>query len=554
MRTFLHTILSCAFVAAAVAASAQTACKVATPGAAGNAAAAAFANSDYEAALAAYQQVLASHPDDDAALAGVVRSQIALHKPDEAFDTAKSEVDAHPKSAGAHTAYGLVLYRRGHIDEAEKSFFTAQQLDVCYALAHYGIARVARANSMHATADKQIRVAYQLDPNDPTIRGAWLRTLPLGRRIAELKKLLASPSANDKQKTAIQHSIDFLEQEQKLNNHECRMTSTIDHAEVPFQPMRIDAARIDRWGLDVTINGKTARLDLDTGASGLYIGHAFAERAGIKEEAKNAATGVDEGLQAGYTGFAQIIRVGNMEFADCAVDVSNRHDVIPGIDGLIGGDVFRQYLITLDYPDHKLILGPLPQVPHSTSGQAGLTTGGVASSESEPDPGTDRYIAPEMAHYNEVYNLGDSKLLVPSRINNKPPDLLMLLDTGAGMLSLSPSAAQQFFHLHIDNVDMIQGVSGQVKKVYTSGDATLQFGHGKARVNDWIAFDTNELSRDVGTEVAGFLGTEIFDSLAITIDYRDGLVNFGYDPDKDVNKAKGPTPPSGGGIVDGYVH
>ena len=46
---------------------------------------------------------------------------------------------------------------------------------------------------------------------------------------------------------------------------------------------------------------------------------------------------------------------------------------------------------------------------------------------------------------------------------------------------------------------------------------------------DAVAFENPSISRSVGVEVSGFLGATTLRQLTITIDYRDGLVHFGYD-------------------------
>ena len=47
-----------------------------------------------------------------------------------------------------------------------------------------------------------------------------------------------------------------------------------------------------------------------------------------------------------------------------------------------------------------------------------------------------------------------------------------------------------------------------------------------------IAFDKSAISRSVGVEVSGFLGYSALAFMQMDIDYRDGLVNFTYDPKK----------------------
>jgi hypothetical protein len=45
-----------------------------------------------------------------------------------------------------------------------------------------------------------------------------------------------------------------------------------------------------------------------------------------------------------------------------------------------------------------------------------------------------------------------------------------------------------------------------------------------------VAFDHAGLSKDAGTEIGGILGLRMLCLLDIKIDYRDGLVDFAYDP------------------------
>ena len=45
-----------------------------------------------------------------------------------------------------------------------------------------------------------------------------------------------------------------------------------------------------------------------------------------------------------------------------------------------------------------------------------------------------------------------------------------------------------------------------------------------------VTFDLSPESRRLGTEVSGFLGFDMLRLLEIKLDYRDGLVDFEYDP------------------------
>jgi hypothetical protein len=47
-----------------------------------------------------------------------------------------------------------------------------------------------------------------------------------------------------------------------------------------------------------------------------------------------------------------------------------------------------------------------------------------------------------------------------------------------------------------------------------------------------VAIDFSGISKDLGIEVSGFLGFSTFRILETKIDYRDGLGQFIYDPNK----------------------
>ena len=67
-------------------------------------------------------------------------------------------------------------------------------------------------------------------------------------------------------------------------------------------------------------------------------------------------------------------------------------------------------------------------------------------------------------------------------------------------------------------------------KVYSSEKATLRFGHFQQSNLGIITLDLSTVSRHTGTEVSGFLGFVMLRQLEVELDYRDGLVDFKYDP------------------------
>jgi predicted aspartyl protease len=213
---------------------------------------------------------------------------------------------------------------------------------------------------------------------------------------------------------------------------------------------------------------------------------------------------------------------------------------------LIGADVFDAFLVDIDFPHEKLHLSELPKRPDETATKITLqtereesNTPGESPTEksaaaptknaSSPHSGPqDRYIAPEMKSYTQVYRFGHN-LLVPTFIGNTPVKLF-LLDTGATSNLISPSAASEVTKVHGDPNKTVHGLSGSVKNVYSADKAIIQFGHLRQENQDLLAFDLSNISNGIGTETSGILGFAMLSLLDVKIDYRDGLIDFNYEP------------------------
>jgi aspartyl protease len=133
-----------------------------------------------------------------------------------------------------------------------------------------------------------------------------------------------------------------------------------------------------------------------------------------------------------------------------------------------------------------------------------------------------------MKDYTRIFRFGHF-LLVPTSVGNVPGKLF-LLDTGAFSNHITPAAAREVTKVHGDSDTIIHGLSGSVNKVFRADKALLQFGHLKQKNQDLVAFDLTHISDDVGTEISGTLGFVLLRMLDVKIDYRDGLVDFEFDP------------------------
>jgi Flp pilus assembly protein TadD len=482
-----------------------------------------------------YREAVSQSPHDAELDAGLVRTLLRERKLDDAISTAQAAVAAKPNSVPLLTVLAEVQYRQGKVAEAAGTADQAFRADRCYGRLYLLRGRILRLNSMYASANRAIGIAHQLDPWDAEIRGAWVQTLPLETRIEEQKQYLAAATGIEPEdKTRAEKYLKYLEAEAANPGKNCHMASTATSTELQLIPLRSfeSGGRFQGWGLHVFFNGREGQLEVDSGASGLVIGRATADRAGLKPDERIQIGGVgDQGRQGGYTAKVGSIKVGGLEFRDCMVEVTDRKEVV-GIDGLIGTDVFSSYLVTLDYPMRKFSLAPLPPRPGDDSApvlntEAASQGAGTSAGAAQSAGPQDRYISPDMKDYVPFFRAGHF-VIIPVTLNHKTERLFMV-DSGAFSSSISPEAAAAVTKVHGSPVT-IMGMSGAVKKVSESDHIVFDFGGIQQTNNNLFAFDTATMTRFAGLEVSGFLGYTILRELATHIDYRDGLIKFDYDP------------------------
>jgi predicted aspartyl protease len=516
----------------------------------------AFLAADYAQAESLYKTGLTAHPADPELTVGLVHALLREQKVQEAADAVKAALTITPNSAALLTLRGEVEFRQGEPWTAADSASQSFKLDVCNPRTHLLLASLARVSSFYAMAWQEIVTAHKLDPDDSEIGAEWMQTLPVGQRIPQIEAYLAAPTGEDPDQ--LRHLRMYLDHLKKLAlepSKRCHLASQTTATEIPFVSLMYDATHIRAFGLIVKLNGHDSRLQIDTGAGGLLVSRSVAQHAGLKAFSQTEVGGIgDQGYKPGYTAYADSIRIGNLEFQDCAVEVMDSRNVLEDSDGLIGMDVFSQFLVTLDYPMRKLLLGPLPPRPgEAASAAPALKTAdadeddfAAASTPAPKAPGAtpqdtttpkpvprgpyDRCIAPEMKDYTSVYRVGHA-LILPAALNSSKIKLF-ILDTGSWSTTISPDAAREVTKVHGDSSTEVHGLNGKVQNLYIADQITFRFAHLSQRVLNVASFDTSRISKSVGMEISGFIGATTLSQLTIHIDYRDGLVKFDYDPNR----------------------
>ena len=505
-----------------------------------------LASGKFAEAADRYQALVKADPSSVPAQVGLVRALLIDAKLDEAFAAANSALVVQPNALLLVTTMAEVQFRLGKIADAEKSYLKAQKLSPNDAVPYLGLWQVYRSYSLYRRAYDEIKRAHDLAPNDAVVQLLWFNSLPQSERIPAVEAFLAGPAGQSLQ--VAQQLQQYLEQLKKTAGapvHPCKLVSSVEQTNTKLLAVPRAGMQLGASGLAVKLDNQELHLALDTGASGILIGHLAAQKAGLKALASQSIGGVgDTGQQAGYLAVADRIRIGALEFQDCLVRVTEADTPVSGQDGLIGTDVFSSYLIDIDIPGAKLRLSPLPKRPDEISAPAALKTGVAGRDSQELDseaptdtannpPGTanlskDAYVAPEMSNWTKVYRF-NYILLVPTLVDGTGP-MLFMMDTGSFSNVLSTRAAREVTQVRSDPAMQVKGLSGNVANVYLADKAALQFGRYEQKNQDIVTFDLSTICKQTGTDVSGILGYAMLRILQIKIDYRDGLVDFIYDP------------------------
>jgi tetratricopeptide (TPR) repeat protein len=316
---------------------------------------------------------------------GLVRAMLRQQKIDEALEAVNTALAPQPNSAALLAAKGDVQFRRGEMSDAEVSYLTAKKLDPKEVHAYLGLARLYASYSLYRKAYDQLQSAHEVAPDNIEVQRAWLRMLPRKERLTALEAYLAGPHPDDEEETKwMTEYLGFLKATADKLVHACRLVSKVEQTETKLETIYgADAHRMRGIGLSVRLNDRNAHLLLDTGAGGIMVNRKLAEKAGLTPISAVHYGGIgDKGLQSGYTAIADHIRVGELEFQDCVISVSDKGSV-GDEDGLIGADVFGTYLIDIDLPGMRLKLSPLPKRPEDIVAPTSLNSEGEEQANSD---------------------------------------------------------------------------------------------------------------------------------------------------------------------------
>lgn len=411
---------------------------------------------------------------------------------DPALREIRAALSSTPDDSRVLARLGDVLFRRANFEGAEEAYQTALRANQKEARGYWGLGRLASLNSHRAEAERRFEEAFELNPRDPEIilsyadlahapevrTGLWENFLQhsdpsdtqrredVAARLILGRRLGGRPPMEIKGGTEQAHRIPLI---------------ALGMSSGPRG--LILQARLN--------SGKTIRLLLDSGAEGVYVNERTARKLKLELLVETRVGGLGSAAHAnGQLGLASHLTIGDLEFENSLVRVLDL-EWLSDADGVIGTDVFKDFLLRIDPRKHVLDLEP--------------------------------YAETVLPGASKLYRIGH-QLLIHGSANGRAEGYF-LLDTGASASLLSKAAATTVLPGPIgwDAVQM-RGVRGELPGIAAPAQVSVA-----GRVwNDpeAIAVDLEHLSRQTGVELLGVLGFPLLSQSALTIDYRNGLVSF----------------------------
>jgi hypothetical protein len=240
-------------------------------------------------------------------------------------------------------------------------------------------------------------------------------------------------------------------------------------------------------------DGKPLRLLLDTGAEGITVNQSRLRNVHVQTTTSASVDGFGQqgGLMARVAP-ADWVSFGDLRLENCLLQLTDR-EFVPGADGVIGIDIFEDFLIRLDFSRQTLDLFPFPGCREALCGS--------------------RPAAP-------IYRLSHLILLrtAPDGANG-----YFLLDTGS---SFSAVAHQNSTLAAAFSNASLRGVAGELFAPLRLPPLHFAFAGVQLVDESPLALDLQKLSESAGAEIAGIAGFSLFRRSVFVLDYRNARIQF----------------------------
>jgi tetratricopeptide (TPR) repeat protein len=459
-----------------------------------------FRQGHLEEAKIELQNALKQSPNSIDLLVSLGRVLLVEDNFDEASDQVRRALRLAPTNPDALTLYGHCLFREGNFKLAETQYRKSLRLDPRQAGAHLGLGRLYLTKLQRTQSIEAFQMAIDLAPNEEDhyffASEAYGAAKNYSKQVECLEKYLSlKPKFNEER---VQNARALLTFFRSLENQAvARIAEPARPYVIPFQPF---------YGLmlaEVQVNGQGPyRFLVDSGATATVLSNALLDELKIPT-LSNAVTSCVGGTGKTATRLAKVDRfkTGDLELINLPVSSFDNAIFAELIDGVLSTADLADFLITLDYPDQKILLKP-------------------RSAAGSPKPS----VQAESSGVEVPFRILGNLILLPVSINKQSAQNF-LFDTGAVTSALSKRQAA-FLGVRDDTpkakVDLqFAGACGVTQSVLSVDQVDLSLQTMMTPYAKILAVELKEISKELRTEVSGILGGDFYSKRKVTIDYHN---------------------------------
>jgi len=448
---------------------------------------------------------LQQRPDSVRHLILLTRILLIEDEFDEAKTTIRHALKLSPTSTEALALYGHCLFREGAFAMAEAQYQKSLHLDSSQPGAYLGMGRLYLTRQQPEQSVKAFQQAIQLAPQEEDnyffASEAYGSTKNFPKQVESLERYLAlKPKFNAERVENAKALLTFFRHLEK--EPVAAIKDPARAYEIPFQPF---------YGLMLVeghVNGQGPfRFLVDSGATSTVLSNDLFNSLKIPVFSTAVVSCVGGTGKTG-TKLAKVekLKIGELEISNLPISSFDNTIFAELIDGVLSTADLADFLITLDYPDRRILLEP-------------------RRSKSVSKPSSDLLTGRVEIPFRILGNL----ILAPISINQQPAQNF-LFDTGAVTSTLSKRQAA-FLGIHDDtpnaSVDIqFAGACGVTQSVLSVDRVNLSLQTFTVPYAKILAVELKEISKELRTEVSGILGGAFYSKRKVTIDYQNTKLIF----------------------------
>jgi len=401
---------------------------------------------------------------------------------------AEALLDKQPRTAESVALRGEIEYRKGNFDRAGALYKEALGMNAKTARAHYGLGKLAIGKLKTKQAIQEMMRAIELDPKEPLYRFYASEAWALEKNYAEQRKQIEEYIAlNPSDPDRLAEAKAGLEMLKALGNDVASVDAPQNPAPIPLRKsLNLVFAR-------VMINGRGPyEFAVDTGASQIVLSEKLAGDLGLTPVTSTIMHGVGGGGKIDTKLYSvKEMTIGDVKIKNVPVGTFNDPLVSQLADGIFSTAVLSDFILTVNYPGNQLEI-----------------------SRKRPAANPASEVLPAWYFSN--------LLLVPVQVNGQHRGNF-IVDTGAVTTVISHNMAAT---LGVDErtpgakIDLgIAGVGGFEGVVLRVPNVTFKTAKNSETFPQVVSINLKEMSKMIGTEIAGVIGFDFLDEYKLTLDY-----------------------------------